>query len=125
MTYYAFIQNNKMNGFGECETVNDDILNIEISKEIYDELCQEPLLYTYNNGKIIKNPNFENEKQKQIIEKEILHIKEELEDLDKKRVRAICEDEIKNEKTGETWLDFYNEQVYDLRLKYKNLKSKI
>ncbi len=45
----------------------------------------------------------------------ISNIKKEIEDLDKKRIRAICEPEIKDEATGETWLDFYNKQIIELR----------
>ena len=52
-------------------------------------------------------------------------IKSELEDLDTKRIRAVCEDEIKNERTGETWLDYYNSQIYDLRIEYKSLEAQL
>ena len=49
-------------------------------------------------------------------------IRFELDELDKKRIRAICEDEVKNERTGETWLDYYNEQINILRMELKNLE---
>ena len=40
---------------------------------------------------------------------------------DKKRVRAICENEIKDSQTGQTWLEFYNDQVLELRAKLNSL----
>lgn len=38
-----------------------------------------------------------------------------IEELDKKRVRASLEPSIKDEATGQTWLEFYNKQIADLR----------
>lgn len=35
--------------------------------------------------------------------------------LDIKRIRAIAEPSIKDEATGLTWLDYYNQQITDLR----------
>lgn len=42
-------------------------------------------------------------------------ILDEIRLLDEKRVRAICEPSIKDEVTGETWLEYYNKQVLELR----------
>lgn len=39
----------------------------------------------------------------------------EIEDLDKKRIRAIAEPEIKDSSTGQTWLEYYTLQIKDLR----------
>ena len=39
----------------------------------------------------------------------------EMRDLDKKRIRAICEPSVKDASTGETWLDYYNSEMVDLR----------
>ncbi len=56
-------------------------------------------------------------KQKEEQEKNIKinDLKKEISDLDAKRIRAICEPAIKNNETGETWLDFYNSQIIYLR----------
>ena len=43
-------------------------------------------------------------------------------ELDKKRIRAVCENEIKNSETGETWLDFYNAQIVCLRNQLKEME---
>ena len=42
-----------------------------------------------------------------------------------KRIRAICEPEIKDEETGETWLDYYNSQILSLREQIQQLKERI
>ena len=36
-------------------------------------------------------------------------------EIDKKRIRAICEPSIKDASTGQTWLEYYNFQIKDLR----------
>ena len=38
MTYYAFIENDKINGTGECKCLNEDIYNVEIAEEIYNDI---------------------------------------------------------------------------------------
>ncbi|MBR6126977.1 hypothetical protein IKQ21_04755, partial [bacterium] len=58
--------------------------------------------------------------EKEIAERKS-QIESELLELDSKRIRAICEPSIKDESTGETWLDYYNNQVAVLREELKNL----
>ena len=100
-------------------------MNIEVSKDVYDSYIEDSLRYIFSNGKIIKNPNYENDKQKQFIKERIEEIYENLNTLDIKRIRAVCEDEIKDEKSGETWLDYYNSQIYDLRVELASLKDQL
>lgn len=42
-------------------------------------------------------------------------------DLDIKRIRALCEPSVKNDETGETWLEYYNAQIIELREELKGL----
>lgn len=55
--------------------------------------------------------------QEEITEQEkeirLSELKKELEDLDKKRVRAVCEPSMKTE--TQSWLEYYNEQVAQIR----------
>lgn len=125
MKKYIFVQDGKINGCGEAVQLTEGVQNIEVSEDIYNEFIQEPLLYIYSDGQIVENPNYENEKQKEFIEKRLEEISNELDLLDIKRIRALCEDEIKTERTGETWLDYYNSQIYDLRVEYKSLEAQL
>ena len=43
------------------------------------------------------------------------NLKQELNELDKKRIRAICENEVKDNSSGQTWLEFYNNKIQELR----------
>lgn len=45
----------------------------------------------------------------------IKNLQAQIDVIDKKRVRALCEPQIKDSESGETWLDFYTGQVLVLR----------
>ncbi len=125
MKKYIYVQNDKINGCGQCMQLTEGVKNIEVSSEIFENFINNNLLYIYKDDKIVPNPNYENDKQNEFIQQRINEIHTELETLDTKRIRAVCEDEIKNESTGETWLDFYNGQVYDLRVELASLKAQL
>ncbi len=50
-------------------------------------------------------------------------LKKELEELDRKRIRALCEPELKNTDEGITWLEYYNNQAIKIRSELKNLTT--
>lgn len=39
----------------------------------------------------------------------------QIDEFDKKRIRAICEPSVKDASTGQTWLEYYNLQIQELR----------
>lgn len=126
MTYYIFVEKDGvLNGCGQCEQLTDGVKNIKVDEDVYNSYIQEPLRFIYSNGQIVENPNYENDKQRFFINERIENIYAELNSLDTKRIRAVCEDEVKDEKTGETWLDYYNSQVYDLRVELLSLQAQI
>lgn len=115
-----------------CDIINDKIVNpsnIKGSREFdidytYFISCAEGyLIYDKKQDKIVVNPNFSKEQKEKSILDEIREYEEKLEILDKKRIRAICEPSIKNENTQESWLDFYNTQIIEIREKITNLKK--
>lgn len=55
--YYVFIENDKINGKGECICETDGIQSIEVSEEIYENLDR----YIWNGSEIVENPNYEKE----------------------------------------------------------------
>lgn len=125
MKKYIFLENGKLNGCAECPQLTEGVVNIEVSDEVYNNYIEDNLRYIYSDGKIIENPQYESEKQKQVISKRVEEIKQELVNLDIKRIRAICENEMKSERTGESWLDFYNSQAYDLRVELNSIESQL
>lgn len=69
------------------------------------------------NTDIYKQKKLAYEKAKRINE-----IHTELDELDLKRVRAMCEPELKDTEAGETWLEYYNNQIKELRTELNNLE---
>lgn len=59
MTYYIFIENNKINGCGECECLNEDIQNIEVSEEVFNSYLEDNLKYVWNGSEIVENPDYD------------------------------------------------------------------
>lgn len=59
------------------------------------------------------------EHQSWIIEKEkdskIEELTKQIRDLDIKRIRAIAEPQLKDAESGQTWLEYYTEQIMALR----------
>jgi hypothetical protein len=121
MTYYIYIENGKINGAGQAQLQKENCQNIEITQDIYNSYINDPNKYISNNTQITENPEYENISHEKEVQETKAKILEELEILDKKRIRAICENEIKDSQTNQTWLDFYNNQVQELRAKLNSL----
>lgn len=91
---------------------------VEISEEENSIISQDTAnIYFYKNKKFVAVPKAEIEAR----EKRKAEIEAELATLDNKRIRAVCEPSVKDETTGETWLDYYNSEIASLREEYSNL----
>ncbi len=128
MKYYG-TKNNKDYGF-YLENFDNAI---ELSDEYWSELLEAQnsgkIIILFENSVIAVNENeysFENGKWKKLSDKEAgikqlkiqnaireSEILAELEELDKKRIRAITEPSMKDEE--QTWLEYYNLQISGLR----------
>lgn len=56
-------------------------------------------------------------------EKKLIEIHTQINNIDIKRIRALCEPEIKDELTGETWLAYYTAQIHELREEIQRLEK--
>ncbi|MBR2735630.1 MAG: hypothetical protein IKE05_05510 [Clostridia bacterium] len=65
MTYYIFIEDNKTNGAGQCEISSPDveIINFEVSEELYNSFNADPDRYMWNGAEVVENPDYEEIKQ--------------------------------------------------------------
>ncbi len=64
------------------------------------------------------NPEFGKPSKNQQIEE----LKAQLFELDQKRIRAVCEPELKDADDGGTWLEYYNFKILELRTKLGELQ---
>lgn len=63
--YYIFVENNnKLIGAGQGRLVDDNIQNIEVTEEIYNNYVQDSDLYIWDGSKIISNPDYEEIKKR-------------------------------------------------------------
>ena len=121
MAYYIFIENGKINGAGQCKQLTAGFENFEVNEQIYDDYLSNPDKYIWADSKIIENPDYEKIIEQKALEERKNQILKQLDELDKKRIRAVCENEIKDEETKQTWLEFYNLQIQDLRKQLEDL----
>lgn len=59
--YYAYIENNKINGVGECPQLTEGVINYEISEEIFNNYIEDNLRYIWDDSDVVLNPNYEQE----------------------------------------------------------------
>lgn len=115
MKYYIYVQNNSLKGAGCARCLNEEIQNIEVTETICKDYISDNEKYIYSEEKIIPNPNYEKILKERNKSEKISKIIEKLNELDSKRIRAVCENQIKDSQTGETWLEYYNSQANELR----------
>lgn len=105
-------------------TSNADIANKYFKNFIltdYADYTPANTKYTYENGQILLNPAYEAEQAEKSRLARIEEIKQELSELDKKRIRAMCEP---SEYTkGVSWLKYYNRQAQSLRTELQQLEG--
>ena len=96
----------------------------KVNQETANDIQTNPEKYKRIEVSLVDISDTE-EYKKYLQEKEVAIRKSEIErqllELDSKRIRAICEPSVKDETTGETWLDYYNTQVMTLREELANL----
>lgn len=119
--FYVYIKDGKITGCGQAKNISENVTNVTVSETVFNALMDDIESYIYQEGNIIPNPNYEEVLQERNRASQILTIKNQLEDLDKKRIRAICEPSEKE--AGVTWIDFYNSQVLSLRQQLTSLET--
>lgn len=59
MAYFAFIQNDLINGQGKAICLNEDIISVEITEEVYNNLDH----YMWDGSNVVINPNYDKEQE--------------------------------------------------------------
>lgn len=97
---------------------------IEITKEKAHEIDNDIDRFKYINEEIVDISDTQeyldkqSQKSKEI---QIADFKSQIEELDKKRIRAIAEPQLKDAQSGETWLEYYTQQIIALRAQIASL----
>lgn len=136
MKYYG-TKNNKDYGFYEEQFENAIEITEDYWKELMDAQTEGKIIIPYENSVIAVYENeysFIDNKWVKLSEEEaqakqltiqnairLNEIQAELDELDRKRIRAIAEPSLKDENI--TWLEYYNSQISELRNEYTQLSS--
>lgn len=62
--YYVFIENNKINGRGECRCETEGFINVEVSEEVYNDIKH----YMWNGEAVVLNPDYKEDHSERIEE---------------------------------------------------------
>lgn len=71
------------------------------------------------NGEPQVDPDYETKQAERLKQIRMFELKAQLEEIDKKRVRAVCEPSMRTE--NQSWLEYYNEQAAQIRQVMANL----
>ncbi|MCM1265255.1 MAG: hypothetical protein NC200_03565, partial [Candidatus Gastranaerophilales bacterium] len=102
--------------FRNQKQINKKTLEISYITEVGD-LDTGYLLYS----DYLNSESYLDEQKQVEIQNLYNDIRDEIKTLDEKRIRAICEPAIKDEETGETWLEYYTSQIEELREKLREV----
>lgn len=59
--YYIFIENEKINGCGQCKQLTEGVINYEVSEPVFEDFMEYPTKYTYKDGVVTLSNTYENE----------------------------------------------------------------
>ncbi len=108
---YIEIKDNKLISW--CEKPYKDYIEVDI-----DYLTFNPEKYSVIDGiltDVSQTDEYKSRIEQQEKEVTLKALKLQMEELDKKRIRAIAEPLLKDSQTGQTWLEYYTEQIINLR----------
>ncbi|MCR5264982.1 MAG: hypothetical protein K6E29_00130 [Cyanobacteria bacterium RUI128] len=88
----------------------------KITKEVSEitetgRLSENFILYS----EYLKSDEYKAELKEQELEAKRAEICDKMNIIDKKRIRAACEPSVRDNLTGETWLEYYNKKMAELR----------
>lgn len=114
---YIEIKDNKLLSW--CEKPYSDYVFVDV-----DYATFEPEKYDVIDGVLADISNTQEYEQKvaQKTKEELLaNLKSQIDELDIKRIRAIAEPQLKDEQSGQTWLEYYTAQIQELRQQITSL----
>lgn len=123
---YYTVKNNKLNEY--ADTINKywsypkEAKYIDYSASFYNANKEQFILENNELINISDTKEYLEIKKKVMGQELIKKLKRDIEEIDKKRIRAICEPSIKEIITGESWIEYYNKEIIVLREKLENLE---
>lgn len=57
--FYIFIEDNKINGAGQCRQLTEGVVNFEVSEELFYAFIDTPDKYMWSGENVVENPDYE------------------------------------------------------------------
>lgn len=61
MTFYIFVENEKLNGCGQARQLTEGVINLEVEESLYNAYAENPEMYIWDGAAVIENPNYAEE----------------------------------------------------------------
>lgn len=59
MTYYIYIQNEKLNGCGRARQLTEGVINLEVEESLYNACAENPEMYIWDGSEVVIDPEYE------------------------------------------------------------------
>lgn len=59
LNFYAFIENNRINGVGQCQVYSPSIIVYQITEDIFNKYLEDPDYYVWNGEEVVENPDYQ------------------------------------------------------------------
>ena len=59
MTYYIYIQDEKLNGCGQCRQLTEGVINLELEEALYIAYAENPDMYIWDGAEVVIDPDYE------------------------------------------------------------------
>jgi hypothetical protein len=59
MTYYIYIQDEKLNGCGQCRQLTEGVTNLEVEEALYNAYTENPDMYIWDGLEVVIDPDYE------------------------------------------------------------------
>lgn len=108
---YIEIKENKLLSWCKSPYLDYEYVNID-----YSTFDSEK--YSVINGiltDITETDEYKSKIKRREKEKTLEDLKSQIDEIDRKRIRAIAEPQLKDAQNGQTWLEYYTEQILELR----------
>lgn len=113
MKRFFDLRNNSYNNY--CDDINPEYM-IEIPDNTKPYGLVEGAVVDISHSQEYLSEIAQKEKEIQIED-----FKKQIEEIDKKRIRALAEPQLKDAETGQTWLEYYTQQIIAIRAQISSL----
>ena len=59
MTYYIYLENDKLSGAGQVRQLTEGVINYEVTQDIFEDFMKYPTKYIYKDGEIVLSDTYD------------------------------------------------------------------